>query len=49
MLLSEKPDDFDATVITTYPGCPYYDDAVETAPGIWTYTAPKSGDHFEAV
>lgn len=27
-LLEEKPDDFDATVITVYPGTPYYDDAV---------------------
>jgi len=26
-LLQEKPDDFDCTIITTYPGCPYYDGA----------------------
>ncbi len=26
-LLEVKPDDFDMTVITTYPGTPYYDDA----------------------
>lgn len=50
-LLRVKPDDFDATVITTYPGAPYHDEAVETAPGVWTYTAKKSGDrlHAEAV
>lgn len=47
-LLSEKPDDFDATVITTYPGTPYYDDAVETQAGIWTYTA-KNGDRLHAL
>lgn len=47
-LLAEQPEDFDATVITTYPGCPYFDDAEETAPGIWTYTAPKSGDRLHA-
>jgi anaerobic magnesium-protoporphyrin IX monomethyl ester cyclase len=27
-LLQEKPDDFDLTVITVYPGTPYYDGAV---------------------
>jgi anaerobic magnesium-protoporphyrin IX monomethyl ester cyclase len=30
-LLEERPDDFDATVITVYPGTPYYDSALETA------------------
>jgi anaerobic magnesium-protoporphyrin IX monomethyl ester cyclase len=47
-LLEEQPEDFDATVITAYPGSPYFDDAVETAPNIWTYTAPKSGDRLHA-
>lgn len=46
-LLENKPDDFDATVITTYPGTPYFDNAVETSPGIWTYTA-KNGDKLHA-
>jgi radical SAM superfamily enzyme YgiQ (UPF0313 family) len=46
-LLAEKPDDFDCTVITTYGGTPYYDDAVETRPGVWTYTA-RSGDKLHA-
>jgi anaerobic magnesium-protoporphyrin IX monomethyl ester cyclase len=36
-LLEVKPDDFDATIITTYPGTPYYDHAVETSPGVWRY------------
>ena len=44
-LLDVRPDDFDATIITPYPGSPYYDDAVETAPGIWTYTC-KNGDQL---
>lgn len=47
-LLSEKPDDFDATIITTYPGTPYYDRAIETTPGTWTYTYPKNGDRLHA-
>lgn len=46
-LLQEKPDDFDCTVITTYPGTPYFDQAVETSPGIWTFTA-KNGDRLHA-
>jgi anaerobic magnesium-protoporphyrin IX monomethyl ester cyclase len=47
-LLDERPDDFDCTVITTYPGTPYYDEARETEPGIWTYTA-KNGDRLHAI
>ena len=42
-LLDEQPDDFDVTVITPYPGSPYYDDAVESGPGAFTYTC-KNGD-----
>jgi len=48
-LVDVCPDDFDATVITTYPGTPYFDEAVETAPGIWTYTCPKSQDRLHSV
>lgn len=47
-LLTEKPADFDVTIITTYPGTPYYDRAAETSPGIWTYTYPKNGDRLHA-
>lgn len=36
-LLHVKPEDFDLTIITTYPGTPYYDGAAEVAPGIWKY------------
>lgn len=43
-LLRTKPDDFDCTVITPYPGSPYYDDAVEVSPGVWRYVHPKTGD-----
>lgn len=48
-LVEVHPDDFDATVITTYPGTPYFDEAVETAPGVWTYTCPKSRDRLHSV
>lgn len=46
-LLEVAPDDLGVSVITTYPGTPYYDAAVETAPGTWTYTAP-GGDTLHA-
>lgn len=48
-LVDVKPDDFDATVITTYPGSPYFDEAVETKPGVWTYTCPKSLDRIHSL
>ena len=47
-LLEVQPEDFDATVITTYPGTPYFDEAVETKPGVWTYTYQKTGDRLHS-
>lgn len=49
-LIEMKVDDFDCTVITTYPGTPYYDLAVPTDPakGIWTYTHKKTGDRLHS-
>lgn len=39
-LLQVRPADFDVTIITCYPGTPYYDEAAPYPgrPGIWTYT-----------
>ncbi|GKS59006.1 hypothetical protein YTPLAS18_25330 [Nitrospira sp.] len=48
-LLEVQPDDFDASVITTYPGTPYFDEAVESSPGVWTYTYDKSGDRLHSL
>lgn len=47
-LLDAAPDDFDVTIITTYPGTPYYDEAVPhpSKPGHWTYTYAKTGDRL---
>ena len=42
-LLDVNPDDFDCTVITTYPGSPYFDKAVREQ-DCWVYTSPKNGD-----
>lgn len=49
-LLEMKPDDFDMTIITTYPGTPYYDHALRhpTEAGVWTYTYQKTGDRLHA-
>lgn len=49
-LLEAGPDDFDVTVITTYPGTPYYDEAKPhpDKPGEWVYTYKKTGDRLYA-
>lgn len=47
-LLTVRPDDFDATVITTYPGTPYYDEAVDDGKGVWTYTFGKTGGRLHS-
>ena len=43
-LLQMKPADFDVTIITPYPGTPYYDEAtpVEGERGLWVYKDPKT-------
>lgn len=50
-LLEVKPNDFDVTIITTYPGTPYYDYAVphETEPDVWVYTYEKTGDKLYGI
>jgi anaerobic magnesium-protoporphyrin IX monomethyl ester cyclase len=49
-LIDKRPDDFDCTVITTYPGTPYYDEALPhpSMPGVWTYECKKSKDRLHA-
>lgn len=50
-LLEVKPSDFDVTIITCYPGTPYYDRAVPDPEkqGIWTYVCPKTNDRLHQV
>lgn len=45
-LLQVKPNDFDVTIITTYPGTPYYDFAKPhpSEKNVWVYTYEKTGD-----
>lgn len=45
-LLEVRPSDFDCTIITPYPGSPYYDDAARITEGVYRYIAPKTGDHL---
>jgi len=52
-LLEVNPADFDVTVITCYPGTPYYDQAVPHPDpknsGIWVYTYQKTGDRLYQI
>jgi anaerobic magnesium-protoporphyrin IX monomethyl ester cyclase len=49
-LIRNAVEDFDCTVITTYPGTPYYDLSVPhpSQSGVWTYTHPKTGDRLHS-
>jgi radical SAM superfamily enzyme YgiQ (UPF0313 family) len=52
-LLENRPEDFDVTIITPYPGSPYYDEAVYVdlpgfPEGAWMYTYPGTGDKLYA-
>ncbi len=49
-LIRREVDDFDCTIITTYPGTPYYDFAIPhaTEPHVWTYTHPRTGDRLHS-
>ena len=49
-LIRNEVDDFDCTIITTYPGTPYYDLAVPhpAQANVWTYTHPKTGDRLHS-
>ena len=43
-LIKNETDDFDCSVITPYPGTPYYDKSLHIGNDIYKYTVPKSGD-----
>lgn len=47
-LLEVAPDDFDITIITTYPGTPYYDYAMpfNGQDNTWVYEYEKTGDRL---
>lgn len=45
-LIQNEPEDFDVTIITTYPGSPYYDQAIRDSKNkdTWVYTYKPTGD-----
>ena len=46
-ILAVRPDDLDVTVITCYPGTPYYDEATPVNNGrLWVYTYRRTGDRL---
>ncbi|HVA24695.1 MAG TPA: radical SAM protein [Chloroflexota bacterium] len=46
-VLKTRPDDVDWTIITEYPGSPYFDHSVYDAPtGNWVYTEPRTGNRL---
>lgn len=49
-LLAVQPEDFDCTIITPYPGSPYYDEAIlaEGDQELYVYTQPKTKDKLYA-
>lgn len=47
-LVQVQPTDFDVTIITVYPGTPYYDDARPSEQSEWTYTAAH-GDRLHQL
>jgi anaerobic magnesium-protoporphyrin IX monomethyl ester cyclase len=49
-MLAVRPDDFDVSIITTYPGSPYYDEArpMDGRPGVWTYQT-RNGDRLHSL
>ena len=48
-LLAEKPDDFDCTVITVYPGTPYNDSATHLDGNTYVYETHGDRLYFEAI
>lgn len=50
-LIEMAVDDFDCTIITTFPGTPYYDHATPhpQIDGVWTYKQPRTGDLLHAT
>jgi len=45
-LIENQTDDFDCSVITPYPGTPYYDKSIEIGDNVYKYTVAKTGDNL---
>jgi len=45
-LIENQTDDFDCSVITPYPGTPYYDKSIEIEDNVYKYSIAKTGDNL---
>jgi len=42
-ILHTRPDEVDWTIITEYPGSPYFDESVKQGAGVWAFTNKRTG------
>lgn len=43
-VMQNRPDDVDWTIITQYPGSPYFDESVQVSPSTWLYVEKTTGN-----
>jgi len=48
-LLEQRPEDFDLTIITPYPGSPYFDFATHYKDDVWLYESPYTKEKLYAM
>jgi radical SAM superfamily enzyme YgiQ (UPF0313 family) len=48
-LITHKPADFDLTIISPYPGSPYFDFATHVENDIWKYISPYTNDILYSI
>ena len=48
-LMEQKPEDFDLTIITPYPGSPYFDFSTHLKDDIWQYESPYTKDKLYSI
>jgi len=50
-LIDMEVEEFDCSVVSPFPGCPYYDESALLDPdkNIWVYTVPENGDKLYSI
>lgn len=50
-LIDMEVEEFDCSVVSPFPGCPYYDESVivDEGRGIWKYVVPENGDNLYSI
>lgn len=48
-LIEKKVDDFDLTIISPYPGSPYFDFSTHLSDNIWMYESPHTKDKLYSI